>query len=107
MQLPHALLDGQADLTVSFWLKTTKTGQQSILSGKNSNQGNEFTVSLLSDTQFRLISSGNQVDWSIPSVADDQWHHFSLLRDDTNNDATLYVDGVSRGLAECSTVHMF
>jgi hypothetical protein len=93
-------MDGLADLTVTAWIKTTDTGQQAILSGANSANSNDFLLFLLSPTQIAFYTgeTGNSnVSWTIPSIADGAWHHLALVRNDANNQAILYLDGVSQG----------
>ena len=57
-------------------------------------------IFLTSDTGLSFYtgeSAGENVSWTIPSIADDTWHHIAVVRDATGNAATLYIDGVSQG----------
>ena len=98
--LPGEALDGLADMTAEFWLSTQDTGPQAIISGANAGNSREYLVLLQSDTELRLYSGESlysYVSWTIASVADGAWHHFAVVRDDTSNEATLYLDGGSQG----------
>jgi hypothetical protein len=99
VDLPAEALDGLSDLTISLWFKTTKTGQGMFLSGANSGNDNEVLFFLYSSTAIRFYtgeSSGSYLNWPLPySVADGQWHHVALVRDDDGgpDKVSLYLDG--------------
>jgi YD repeat-containing protein len=98
--LPSEVLNGFSDVTAEFWLKTTKTGAQGILSGANSSNDNEFLIYLASSTSLQFYTGeavGDHVSWDFTSIADDQWHHFAVVRDDANDQVTSYLDGSSLG----------
>ena len=91
-----AAADGLADLTIAFWMRTSKTGMQGLVSAANAGNDNELLVFLLSDRWMRLYtgeSPGNHVQWFVPPLADGAWHHIAIVRDATGDRATLYVDG--------------
>jgi hypothetical protein len=92
------VLNGLGDVTVTMWVNTTNTGQQALLSGANASNDNELLLFFLTDTEVRFYTDTLSYEiWSVPSVADGQWHHLALVRDVSNNEAILYVDGVSQG----------
>ena len=93
IDLPYTVLDGAMDVTVTFWLKTTRTGQACVLSGANAGSDNQFLVFFGSSTQLRLYKSQSQGDINIPSIADDQWHHFTVLWLGNHNLYVLFLDG--------------
>ena len=95
--LPSAVLDGARDLSVAFWVKTSATSQQSIVSGANASRDNEFEVLLNGPTQLRLYYHGRSVAWAMPSVADGAWHHYAVVCNDIANTIEAYLDGVSLG----------
>ncbi len=91
--LPNTVLDGANDVSVSFWLKTTYTGAQAIVSAANSSvsAANEFLIFFSSDTRLYVFIKGGNKYTTIDSIADNQWHHFVITRrDDT---VKFYVDG--------------
>lgn len=89
VEVPGAVLNGLSDLTVDFWLNMPSTGNvgsAQIVNGAKPANDNEFNVGFHTGTEFRFTPGGSNnqayVDWTIPSVADDQWHHFALVRND-------------------------
>ena len=46
IDLPHEVLDGLRDVSISFWLKTTKSGSQAIVSAANRSKDNGHIVYL-------------------------------------------------------------
>jgi len=94
IDLPHTVLDGAMDASFAFWIKTTRTGQAAVLSGSNSGQSQAFLVFFNSSTILRLYKASNNVLVTIPSVADNEWHHFVWTWDGDTNTATLYHNGL-------------
>ncbi|MCH8998255.1 MAG: GTPase ObgE, partial [Proteobacteria bacterium] len=100
VDLPAAALDGLSDVTVTLWLRTTKTGQQALVSGAHGSNTNEFLLLLWSATSvgfFTGENTGSRVNWTVPSLADGAWHHLAIVRDAAGNEATLYMDGLALG----------
>jgi len=97
LQLPEELIDGLTDVSVSFWIKTTRTGSQSILSSAGDSALNEFLVFFSSHTNLALYIKDKLVSWKLESIADDQWHHFTIVMDGSANKLTVYRDGKSLG----------
>ncbi|MEM9418111.1 MAG: LamG-like jellyroll fold domain-containing protein [Planctomycetota bacterium] len=98
--LPVEVLDGLTDYTVSLWLKTTKTGQQAVFSGASGSNNNSQLLFFNNSSQLRYYygsGTGTYKSWGMSSVADDQWHHVVLVRDQTLSEVTLYLNGVSLG----------
>ena len=82
-------------------MQTTSGQNQAILSGANAGNDNEILVFLTGSTGLRLHtgeSSNSYIDWQVPAVDDGAWHHLAVVRDATNDEATLYFDGVSQGV---------
>ena len=100
IDLPHQVLDGLFDVTVSFWLKTSKSGAQTILSGANQSNDNEHIVFFISESRFRFYSHGRArqdqpwCDVDIQPIDDGAWHHFAVVRNTSEGNADFYVDGV-------------
>lgn len=93
-------LNGLSNVTTEFWLKTARTGKQSVFSGANAGNNNEYLIFLDSDTSLEFYTgatSESYVSWDIPTVADSQWHHFAIVRNDTADSVEFYLDGVSQG----------
>ena len=100
IDLPHKVLDGLLDVTIAFWLKTSKTGTQSIISGANQNNENEYLIYFLNESQLSFYSHGagpgineGRCNVTIQSIADGNWHHFALVRNASRGHADLFVDG--------------
>lgn len=92
--LPNTVIDGLGDFTVTYWMKTTKTTSSAVISGANAGSNNEYLI-FAADTSLALYAGGNTGTWTTTSTADGAWHHIVLFRDDTNNQAHLYIDGVA------------
>ena len=100
VDLDSQILDGATDVTVALWVKTTKTGIQAFVSGANAGNDAEFELVPISDTVVRFYTgetNESHVLWTVPAFADGTWHHFAVTRDAGNDQATLYLDGVSQG----------
>ena len=106
INLPRAVLNGQTNVSVSFWLKTSKTGTQSIISGANQNNDNEYLIYFLSRSQVTFYSHGSgaigrhedpkeRCDVTIQSIADGNWHHFAVVRNASLGHADFFIDGTS------------
>ncbi|MFP4553836.1 MAG: S8 family serine peptidase, partial [Actinomycetota bacterium] len=96
VDLDPASLHGADDVTAAFWLRTTDTGAQTIISGANASNSNEYTIYLVSDTRIRFYvgtAENEGVQWDIPSIADGQWHHLALVRNSGPEHTYLYLDG--------------
>ena len=107
VNLPSGLLNGLSNVTTAFWIKTSKTGKQAIFSGATSGNNEEYLLYFTSHTQILFFlgeSPSSYVAWTITSIANGQWHHVAVVRDDTNNMVTLYIDGVSQG-AKAATLN--
>ncbi len=94
--LPHEVLDGLSDVTTTFWLKTSKTGEQVIVSGANRIRDNEYTLFFPNPSTLRFHSNGNRprlCHIDMPPIADGRWHHMAVVRNATLGNAILYIDG--------------
>ena len=99
--LPHEVLNGQEDVTIAFWLKTSKAGEQAIVSGANRDNDNEHIVFLVNEGKIRYFSHGragfggiNECDVDIQPIADGEWHHFAVVRNAAEGNADFFIDGV-------------
>ncbi|MDE2808338.1 MAG: T9SS type A sorting domain-containing protein, partial [Gemmatimonadota bacterium] len=99
IDLPHKVLNGRLDVTIAFWLKTSKSGAQTIVSGANQFNDNEYIVFFLNEGLIRFYSHGNvgrnQVwcDVEIQPIADGTWHHFAVIRNASLGHADFFIDG--------------
>ena len=96
IDLPSTALDGLSTVTVAFWIKTTRTGTSTILGGAGTNT-NEFIIYFSNDVSLAIYVHGTPVSWTVPSIADGQWHHFAVVMDSSANEVTIYRDAVSLG----------
>jgi hypothetical protein len=102
VSLPNTAVTGKTTVSVSFWIKSTYTGEQAVLSGNNASQDNEFLLHFGSHTEFRVYCHGSTQSWTVPSIADGQWHHFVVASTSAGNTTTVYRDGVSVGAKSVS-----
>ena len=93
VQLPGDALDGLSDHTIEFWYRTEKSTEQVLISAARASEDNELLLRLMSDTEVRLEGVGS---WTVPSLADGQWHHLALTSA-AGVGTTFYLDGVSQG----------
>jgi len=101
IDLDHTLLDGINDLSAVFWIKTTRTGSQAVISGAQAGNSHEFLIYFDYDRRVSFYTGENSesyVSWNIDSIADDEWHMVAVTRDGTNDAAELYIDGASQGI---------
>ena len=94
IKLPHSVLDGQSEFSVSFWMKTEGSViQRGIITGAASNyRNNELLIYIADDGEIRPHIKTNSFDGT-RRINDEIWHFIVITRD--NNGLTkLYVDGV-------------
>lgn len=94
IDIPSGALTNGGDVTATFWIKTSKTGGQAIVSGARSGEDNEYLIFFIDNTTLQFFFGGTDVSWTIASISDNVWHHVAVVRDDGNNEARLYIDGV-------------
>ncbi|WP_425399780.1 LamG-like jellyroll fold domain-containing protein [Aeoliella sp.] len=99
IDVPISSIDGRQQVSVAWWMRTSKTGEQAILSGANSSYSaaNAFLIFFYSDTTFRPYMDGTNRSLSIASIADGRWHHYVYTHDRTTGDSELFIDGLSAG----------
>ncbi|MDC1205571.1 LamG domain-containing protein, partial [Candidatus Pacebacteria bacterium] len=98
IDLPYLVLEGETDVTQSWWHRSSSTGQQAVVSGATgpgTTGNNEYLAFFTSSTGFSFYNDAVNNPWTISSHTDDAWHAFTHLRDDTSNEVHLYVDGAS------------
>lgn len=96
MKIPYQIANGLQDFTVAVWVKTSKTGEQGIVSGANSSQNNEFLLFLPNQNVINPFCKGTSTSYNLPaSIANNAWHHILWMRE--GNMETIYYDGSSLG----------
>ena len=92
--------DGRGDYSISLWVKTSKSGNQSFLSGAANSEFNEMLMWFTSSSGFQPHIKGSFLNTvSLPSFADNSWHHLVWTRNSDQN--CLYRDKVLQG---CTTL---
>ncbi|MFT5543469.1 MAG: MSHA biogenesis protein MshQ [Glaciecola sp.] len=101
--LDENILSNKTDFSVSLWVNSSKTSNQSLLSGAAaSGSPNELIMWFDSDKQFRPFfqnQTGGTVN--IDSIADDTWRHLVWTRSGSQN--CLYRDAILQGCVTGST----
>jgi hypothetical protein len=100
--LPDSALYGfdSADpsFTISGWFQTFTTGTRQGLFGLSSASTQAISVFVHTDNYlyFETFDSNNAYigPTSTSTLADGTWHHFEAVRDGSNNNLYLYIDGV-------------
>ena len=99
------------DFSIAFWTKTSQTAAgdnqwwqgNGIIDADVPFQGNDFGISLFSNTL--AFGVGNQDKTIIGStvVNDGYWHHCAATRNSENGLISLYIDGVLQGQGYANT----
>ncbi|CAK9037528.1 Type IV pilus assembly ATPase PilB [Durusdinium trenchii] len=99
VSLPIAPIDGSQQVSVAWWMKTSKTGEQAILSGAHSSYSaaNAFLLFFYNHTTFRPYMDGTNRSLTVESIADGRWHHCVFTHDRSTGDSELFIDGESAG----------
>lgn len=102
--LNENILTGKTDFSISLWAKTSKTSNQSFISGAGASN-NELLMWFTSQTNFRPhlknVANGNI---STSSIAGDNWHHIVWTRQ--GNQSCLFVDKILQGCVTQSTASL-
>ena len=101
VRLPHTMLQGVGDFTISFWARIAvlhASGQHCVISGARSDAGNnELLVCFMPPTNAWVLYVTNQTYAFGPSqvMRDLDWHHVVALR--KGNIGCLYLDNAQMG----------
>lgn len=99
--LDESLVDGKTDFTVSLWVQSAKTANQSILSGAGPNN-NEMLMWFTKDVSFQPHLKNRQNGTiTTASIADTFWHHLVWTRQ--GSQSCLYRDTVLQGCVTQAT----
>lgn len=112
VEIPQLLKN---DFTVSFWMKTTISGENKnhwwggigVFDAEMVGYTTDFGLSMLGDHICFGIgdpSSGDVTIVSSTPVNDDQWHHIAATRNSSTGLVQLYVDGVKEASDVGSTM---
>ena len=94
IELPYTVLDGETDVTLSFWYRTDSDDYMTVLSGAESNgNANEYLFWFQDRNDLEQFSHGTRARHDISwSIDDNVWRQYVAIRDDGANDAILYID---------------
>ena len=99
--LDESLVNGKTDFTVSLWAQSSKTTNQSVISGAGANH-NEMLMWFTSHTTFQPhIKHSQNGTITTGTIADNLWHHFVWTRQ--GSQSCLYRDKVLQGCVTQST----
>lgn len=89
--VPSDALNGENELSFSFWFNTSQNGDQSII---NAGANNELIL-FLRNTQITLFDGGATDIFTFDKdVTGTGWKHMVVVRDANSSEWRLYVDGV-------------
>lgn len=97
LDLPYQVMDGLTDNTVSWWHISSTTGDQTIVSGANATQFNEFWERLDNNNTIVVYSQGAGETFTLDNPTtynDNTWQHFMTTSQDDIDEMNLYVNGV-------------
>ena len=96
IKLDGDIYSNQGDFSISLWVKTANTSDQSLVSGATSGSANELIMWFTSSTNFTPhLNNSNAGSATVGSFADDTWRHLVWTRSGTQN--CLYMDKVLQG----------
>ncbi|MCC6512178.1 MAG: VCBS domain-containing protein, partial [Pirellulaceae bacterium] len=98
--LPADTLDGLSNMTLAFWVKTGKPDLQTVISAQSEQVGNRFEVQI-SSTQILITDqiTTNVVTFNVPAavpnLANNQYHHLTIVRNRVTGQYRVIVNGLS------------
>lgn len=96
IELPYTVLDGQTDVTLSFWYRTNTDDYMSVLSGardNSSNGANEYLLWFQDRNDVQFFSHGDpRVNFDIFNIDDNNYRYYVSVRDDGNNQTRFYIN---------------
>jgi|GEM_PF-584443 len=107
LSLDGDALNGLQDFSISLWLKSASWSPSALISGANSGQANELILYLNGSARVEpWIRNYLYSALSIPTLADQQWHHMVWVRSGSYN--CIYVDKTGYGcVSNMPTVPLF
>ncbi|HIP45920.1 MAG TPA: hypothetical protein EYG93_11480 [Sulfurospirillum arcachonense] len=104
IDLKPTILDGEGDFTISTWIKSSASQDQTILSGANSSQQNELIMFFRNGgTTFHPYIKGSTQTINIADVTDGTWHHLVWRRDSSTGQNCITVDRNTTSCANGTT----
>jgi hypothetical protein len=97
LSIPNTALNGVNSLSISFWIRTTDTGINTIVSAANGSQSNEIWMYIYNGQLNLRYDGGSSSVWNLNSLYDGNWHHIVVVTNDSSNQTTVYQDTVSLG----------
>jgi len=95
----NASLSITADMTISAWIKTVKSGAQQTFVAKYYATENkrtfEFRMSTTNKLELIISSNGNDIEFETgsDSINDGRWHNVALVYNATANTVDFYIGG--------------
>ncbi|MEZ6133641.1 MAG: Ig-like domain-containing protein [Pirellulaceae bacterium] len=91
LQLDSQIFDGRNSLTTAFWLKTTSAG---LASAQTIVSVGATEAVVLKDAETLVVKvAGVDFEFTIPTLADEAYHHIAVVRDTANESLQVFVDG--------------
>ncbi len=99
MELPHTVLDGETDVTLSFWYASNNSNRRAVLSGASAydtnENANEYLFWFEDNNEIELFSHGDRVNYGTSNLNDFNWRYYTAVRDDVNDEMRLYINGAA------------
>ncbi len=89
ISLNKNVINNLSSLSISFWIKTDSTNQQTILSGANASDSNELSIIIDINGELKITTSEETITFST-TLNDNNWHHVIWVRSKTLN--RIYVN---------------
>ncbi|MEZ6088783.1 MAG: LamG-like jellyroll fold domain-containing protein [Pirellulaceae bacterium] len=96
LDLQTKVFDGQSNVTTAFWLKKPDATIETVMRGFDATDSNYLTV-FAGHGGIVLDTDSGGVFWNTDALADGEFHHIAIVRDQQNQRAELFVDGISEG----------
>jgi hypothetical protein len=94
IKLDPSIMNGMNDFSISFWMKSSNSQDQSIISGARSSQNNEMLFFIRGGgTIFAPYIKGANPTIAIPDISDSTWHHLVWRRNGTTGQNCITIDG--------------
>ncbi|MCB9815651.1 DUF2341 domain-containing protein [Candidatus Nomurabacteria bacterium] len=98
LSLPYQAMDGLTDNSVSWWHISSSSDDQTILSGANAVQFNEFWERLDNNNSLIIYSQGGgrtfNLSDTVVNYADNTWQYYLTTSEDAIDEVNAYINGV-------------